>query len=186
MGTYDPTLDAQGRGLQRSYDDLLQNFNIDKTRATDDLKLALADTATSQQRLNQDHATALANINRNYGDLAVRQAEGALKANVESPGLLARALARRQANARLDTQGVDTSFNRATEDTTKHTDALKLAFDRAFGPSGDNVVNLSRAGRDLVAGQSDLNAQRWYAATANGYVPAPRIPRRKTRRQVIV
>lgn len=222
-GTYDPQFDAQGRNLQRSYDDLLQNFGIGKQRSQDDLNLALGNLDTSKtnaltdlnvnrerqlqdlgqqsQYATEDHAAALDALGRKYTVLGHQQEQAARHAGVESQGILAQSLAKRAANRGIEQQPIDTNFTRSqmgiatgeqrlgedystntartTQDASQRSDALKLAFDRAFGPSGDNVLNLSRAGRDLNAGLLDINSSKWYGATANGYAPPPTRRRRK-------
>lgn len=229
-GTYNPQYDAQARAQQRQYDDLLQNFGIGKTRAQNDLTLALGnlnqsqqnalsdlgtshdrnlqDLTTNQQYAAQDHATALDALNRNYATLAGRQAEGAIRSGVESAGILAQAIARRNANKANDQAPIDTAYGRqqaaattaenrinqdyttnvgrTQQDAQQRQDALKLAFDRAFGPSGDNVLQIARAGRDLTAGNLDLTSQKWYDATANGYAPLVRAINRKKKKVSIV
>jgi hypothetical protein len=183
-GTFDPALSAQGRTNQRSYDDLLQDFAVGKQRSQDDLKLALANQALGTQHLGEDRTTALANLDRGYTGLAHRQSEHALQGNVESAGLLAQSLANRMAARTQAQQPIDTSYNRALEGAKQRTDALKLGFERLYGRSGTNVVRVARAGRDLVAGGLDLANQEWYQAAQLGY--SPTIPKRKTKRQVIV
>jgi hypothetical protein len=187
-GTYDPALSAQGRSAQRSYDDLLQNLAIGKQRSQDDLKLALANVATGTQRLGEDRTTALANLDRNYTALAHRQSEHALQGNVQSAGLLAQSLQSRMAARTQAQQPIDTSYSRALEDAKRRSDALKLGFERLYGKSGTNVVNVARAGRDLTAGKLDIAGEKWWQAAQLGYAPAApaRIPKRKTRRQVVV
>lgn len=225
-GTYDPTIDATGRNNQRSYDDTLQNFAIGSQRAKDDLGIALGNIGTSQQnslsdlstghdrsladllsgrdRNAADHQTALADLARNYSMLADKQGQAARQANVESGGILAQALAKRQANQAHDQAPIDTAFNRSLADSTtaeqrigqdyatntgrvnqgatNQSDAVKLAFDRAYGANGDQALNVSRAGRNLVAGNLDLSNQRWYQAAAMGYSPV----QQRRRKQVIV
>lgn len=204
---YDDLLQDFGISKQRATDDLgisLGNLGQEKANTLADLDTShtrnLAALLTGRTRATEDYQRAGQDLGRQYGVLAHRQTGAARQAHADSAGILAQSLRKRLANQALDQGRLDTSYHRqqadsttaeqqTNEDYTRGTtrteenatnrgDALKLAFDRAFGPSGDNVLNLGRAGRDLVQGGLDLNAQKWYSAVANGYTPPTRRKRR--------
>lgn len=210
---YDDLLQDFAIGKQRGQSDLdiaLGNLGTDKTNALEDLTTSrdrnLADLITGRTRAGEDHTAALGTLAHNYDVLANKQGQQARQAQVESKGILAQALAKRAANQARDQAPIDTAYARQMQDSalsesrlgedftrgtarteqgaTSQSDALKLAFDRAYGPGGENAVRISRAGRDLVAGNLDLSNMRWFQAAQMGY--SPTIPKKKTKKQVIV
>jgi hypothetical protein len=209
LGSFDPSLLLQYNQNRRTTENAQQQFDLGQSQAQDDLAIQMqrvsqqqgesqADIATGRQRLTEDHTTALNDLNRNYAVLANKQAEGALKANVASPGLLAQALARRQGNLAADQKPIDTAFQRGLtdsstaeqrlgEDASSRKADLLLSLSRAYGsgtrgqPLGANTLSLLQTKNDALGGNLDLTGVAYQQAAANGF----RFPRRR-RRTVLV
>lgn len=161
MGFYDPQIDSQERGLQRGYDDLTQDFGRGKTRAQDDLLLALGQTDRSsgealedlgrskdrnlaeilsaRQRGDEDYGRAIQGLDRRYASLANEQGQAARRAGVESGGILAQSLAARQRNRALDQQPLDISRQRQQADLTTAEQELQDDYSRGVSRTGSEV-----------------------------------------------
>lgn len=203
LGSFDPSILLQVGQNRRTAENAQQQFDLGQAQAQDDFGIqtqrlaqqegnSLADLVTGRQRLSEDRTNALADLGRGYGSLAHRQAEGALRANVQSAGLLAQSLAARKANMAHDQAGVDQSYNRSLADSTTAEQRLRqdvgnrkadlaLTLSRAYGsgkggqPLGTNVLNLLQTKNDALSGNLDLTGVAFQQAAANGYT----LPRRR-------
>jgi hypothetical protein len=203
-GTYDPVIDSTVRQNKRQYEDTSQDFTVGQTRAQDDLAVALQqlglsenrnmeDLGVSRSRAAEDHSRSLSDLVLRYTRLGRSQAEGDRHAGVVSAGILSQQAAIRAANQARDQQPIDQAYSRFNEDAGRsqgrlqqdagsRAQELNLDFSRLWDPkSGDNVIRLQRAGRDLQDANLDASGQRWYQATAGGYSPP-----KKKRRTLIV
>lgn len=203
LGSYDPSVLLQYGENKRTADDAQSTYDLGKAQAQDDyaiqtgrlgqsLQDSLADILTGKQRNQQDYTTATANLAHQYGAQATQQAEGDLRGNVESAGILARQQAIRQQNQAHDQSGLDTSLQRALADSTTSEARVKqdadnkkadlaLALSRAYGsgkkgnPLGTNTLNLTQTKANALAGNLDLSGVAYQQAAANGY----RFPKRR-------
>lgn len=188
LGSFDPGVLLQYGANRRGAEDAQAQFDLAQAQAQDDFAIGTGRLGQRRTELEQDHTTALSDLHRDYGNLAARQNEGALKANVQSAGLLKQALAARLANQQHDQTGLDTSFNRAVTTNDEQKADLGLNLSRLFGsgrngnPLGSNTLNLIQTKNNATAGNLDLSQVAYQQAAAAGY----RIPRRKTRRQPMV
>lgn len=181
LGSYDPSVLLQYQQNKRTADNAQQQFDLGQSQAQDNLAIQLARLGQQETNLGTDRGTALENIGRNYGNLAETQAAGANRANVQSAGLLAQSLAKRQANQGLEQKTVDTSYQRSLADSANQKADLSLALSRAYGsgkggqPLGTNTLNLTQTKADALGGNLDLSGVAYQQAAANGF----RFPKKK-------
>jgi hypothetical protein len=192
---YDPALDAQGRASGRGLQQLLDDLKTAGDRAGTQLGLdqgalatskarELSDFTTRSTQAGQDHTTNLASILRNYTRLGTQQASAGTAAGMTGGGgFFAAAKAARDANQGLDTSAENTAYGRLVnslndthkrfgEDASTQADAIQRGYDYGVQDRG------TQGGRARIENQffqGDINDQRVYQGTQNGYI-APTKP----------
>lgn len=148
-GTQD--LGLQRQAGQTSYDRALADLGLSSNRLTQDYE-------TNTGRVGEDYRTNVAALTRNYGQLADSQRQAGAKAGVLRGGALLQAAAKRATNQGIQQQGIDTGFQRTSQD-------LKSSLDRGTQDIG---TQRSRLGEDWTTQQSalDLAGQRLGQDTA--------------------
>ena len=106
---------------------------------------------TALQRGQEDYNTSTGNLQRNYQNLGVSQAERARAAGVAEGGSLAQALQKRTANQARDQSGLDTNWRRFQDDTnnqynTDRNNALAQAFTQSTRGIGAHELFQSQLG----------------------------------------
>lgn len=157
-GSYNPVYDAEGRKLQRGYDDLTQDFTRGKTRDQDDLLIALgqldrskadaladlgqgkdrnlADLLLNRTRGEEDFKNASLGLDRRYASLRTQQDQTARRAGVESTGILEQAIAARQRNRSLDQAPLDLAHQRNLADSTTAEGRIGEDYSRGVARTG--------------------------------------------------
>lgn len=166
-GTYDPALDAQERAATRGLGDLRQDTETGGERSLSDYLLARGELERQRAEGAQDYGRTIAGIDRSYGQLARRQAEGQ-RASGNRGGALAAALARRQENQAIDRAPVDINYQRMNQGVDRRLGAMGVDYQRG---TTDRTNTLARAERENAFFGQDVSAQRWYQAKGTGYVP---------------
>lgn len=212
VGTFDPALDQQYRASQRGFNDLFAQINQDPNagdlgvqpmRAQDDYQLQLgrlgeqygntsADIATSRAREGENYGQAIGTLDRNYAQLANRQAQAANQAGVVSGGALAQALAKRRANRVIEQQPIDTQHQRTLADLGTQQQRLDAGYGEQRGDLGltlqrqdeDWTTQLANARRELTQFGLDTNESKFAQAAQAGFVPPQKPANEFSRRGV--
>lgn len=223
---YDPGIDAQIGASQRGLGDLFSDTSLARIRGADDLSTATGDVNATrassladllsgyqrgqddsqlgEQRLGQDHTTALTNLTRQFSQLGGQQAQQASQSGLNSAGIFAQAAAKRQGNETIAQAPIDTSYNRsltdlftardrASQDYATNVGRTNAAADEQLGKVNlglgrqqtDWQTGIDRAQRENTMFGQDANAQKWFQAKQAGYVApaaAKAKPKKKAKR----
>jgi hypothetical protein len=167
-GFYDPSLDADERASGRGLGDLAEDVDRANLESRNDLNFGLERIGTSRTRGAEDYGRSVEELNRQYGNLATRQAETA-RASGNRGGALAQALRKRAGNQAFDRAPIDTNFGRLNQDLDVQQGRLGVEFQRGWDER--NLVALPRAQRENAEFGLDTNAQRWFQSRQAGYEP---------------
>jgi hypothetical protein len=193
-GSYDPGLDSALYAAQRGLQDTTADTATARARAAADYGLTndaiaqnrdrqLADYTTAETRGTQDHASAVAALQRQYAQLGNRQRQGAISQGVIHGGSLLQAAAKRTANEAIDQAPVDQSYQRQIADIATGRARVGQDANTALGQNtlayqrgdDDAISALLRAQREGTQFGVDTQAQKLFQATQAGYV-APQRP----------
>lgn len=186
-GSYDIGLDAQEAAAQRQLNYLGQDTTLGKTRALSDLEIgitgagvtkdrSLSDLLTSGTRGTEDYGTSVANLERNYENLATNQAGQQRKTGTQAGGAVLQASRKRAANQALERKPIDLAYDRFRADNATAQDRVGQDFDwtkkglvSSYGRGVDDLdTALERAGVENVYFGGDVAAARQAQASQLG------------------
>lgn len=193
-GTYDPSIDAQQRGVQRGFQDVQTDAGRQRLELGTDTTFAqraidlqaarsLSDLLRARERGGQDFAAGNAARERGFARVAQSQTSAAQRRGVLRGGTLAAALAARNAEKQRQQAEAQQTFERFLADNSQARG--RVAEDQGVAAGRLGVMSQrqgaaidtteQRAGRESVNFGLDANAQRWFQAGQMG-VQAPQRP----------
>jgi hypothetical protein len=165
-GTYDPGLDAGQRAATRGFGDLRMDLDRDTERSSTAFTLGT-------QRLGEDEAFQMGELNRSFANRATAQNEqAAAMLGGSAGGAMAEAAGKRDAAKEIQRGRMATMFSRARDD---------MGTEFQYGQD-DRAMTLGRAGRENTFYGQDVADQRYFQAAQAGWRPPAKPKKRKGRR----